>query len=485
MIVVDTAHGHSAGVLAAVERDQGAVQRGAGDRRQRRHARRRAGADRGRGGRGEDRHRPRQHLHHARGRRRRRAAVQRRAGDRRGVPRARRAGDRRRRHPHLGRHRQGDRRRRRRGDGRQPAGRHRRVAGRGVPLPGPVLQILSRHGQHRRHGARLGGPLLPAGHQGRAEAGAGRHRGPGRLQGAGRGGAAPDGRRPARRHGLHRQPQHRGAAAQRAVPPRSPAPACGRATCTTWRSPARRPTTGRRPDVGAPRRRGRWCSTPMARCSTCMRPWRAHAARLGPDWQRLSAEWRAKQIEYTWVRSLAGPAHHRDFGILTDLALEYVAARHGIADRGAAGRSARRLSRRWRPIPRCRACWRRCGSAGIRLRDPVQRLARHAGGRRARCRVGGAAGRGAERGKRGRVQARPARLPARRRSGSGIRPQAMALRLLQRRGTRSARVRPASAWCGSTAAAQPDEYGLRGSVEELAGPGPGFAPERFWSAGGP
>ena len=33
-------------------------------------------------------------------------------------------------------------------------------------LPGPFVQILSRHGQHRRHGARLGRPLFPAGDQG-------------------------------------------------------------------------------------------------------------------------------------------------------------------------------------------------------------------------------------------------------------------------------------------------------------------------------
>ena len=32
-----------------------------------------------------------------------------------------------------------------------------------------------------------------------------------------------------------------------------------------------------------------------------------HAARIGPDWQAVSADWRTKQIEYTWVRSLAGP----------------------------------------------------------------------------------------------------------------------------------------------------------------------------------
>jgi len=57
-----------------------------------------------------------------------------------------------------------------------------------------------------------------------------------------------------------------------------------------------------------------------------------HAARLGPDWQRISADWRTKQIEYTWVRSLAGPAQHRDFWHLTEEALAWTAARHGIAD---------------------------------------------------------------------------------------------------------------------------------------------------------
>ena len=41
-----------------------------------------------------------------------------------------------------------------------------------------------------------------------------------------------------------------------------------------------------------------------------------HASRLGPEWQQMSAVWRAKQIEYTWVRSLAGAAHHRDFWTL-------------------------------------------------------------------------------------------------------------------------------------------------------------------------
>lgn len=57
-----------------------------------------------------------------------------------------------------------------------------------------------------------------------------------------------------------------------------------------------------------------------------------HAERLGPDWQRISAEWRIKQIEYTWVRSLAGPAHHRDFWTLTQEALAFVTRRDGITD---------------------------------------------------------------------------------------------------------------------------------------------------------
>lgn len=59
-----------------------------------------------------------------------------------------------------------------------------------------------------------------------------------------------------------------------------------------------------------------------------------HADRLGADWQRISADWRAKQIEYTWVRSLAGDTHHRDFWRLTEEALAWTAARHHLHDTG-------------------------------------------------------------------------------------------------------------------------------------------------------
>ena len=81
-------------------------------------------------------------------------------------------------------------------------GRHRRDARRGVSLSGPLLQDLPRHGLGRRHGARLGRPLFPAGHQGQSQAGAGRRRRPGALQGRRRDRAASARRRVAGRHGL-------------------------------------------------------------------------------------------------------------------------------------------------------------------------------------------------------------------------------------------------------------------------------------------
>lgn len=57
-----------------------------------------------------------------------------------------------------------------------------------------------------------------------------------------------------------------------------------------------------------------------------------HADRLPPDWERISAEWRTKQLEYSWVRSLTGPGHHCTFWQVTEDALAFVAAGHGITD---------------------------------------------------------------------------------------------------------------------------------------------------------
>lgn len=63
---------------------------------------------------------------------------------------------------------------------------------------------------------------------------------------------------------------------------------------------------------------------------------RRHAAAVGPDADRLSALWRQKQLEYSWVRALAG--QYRDFWALTEDALDFAfdktpsAARESRAD---------------------------------------------------------------------------------------------------------------------------------------------------------
>ncbi len=48
---------------------------------------------------------------------------------------------------------------------------------------------------------------------------------------------------------------------------------------------------------------------------------RRHAGEIGPEGQALSDIWRAKQLEYSWVRTLMGS--YRDFWQLTEEALDY------------------------------------------------------------------------------------------------------------------------------------------------------------------
>ena len=59
-------------------------------------------------------------------------------------------------------------------------------------------------------------------------------------------------------------------------------------------------------------------------------PMRRHAARIGSRWQAVSQEWRARTMEYAWVRSLAGDAHHLPFSALSREALDVVAAIHHL-----------------------------------------------------------------------------------------------------------------------------------------------------------
>jgi 2-haloacid dehalogenase len=58
---------------------------------------------------------------------------------------------------------------------------------------------------------------------------------------------------------------------------------------------------------------------------------RKHAGAMGPDGQAFSDLWRAKQLEYSWIRTLMG--HHTDFWALTEQSLDYAFARFPSADR--------------------------------------------------------------------------------------------------------------------------------------------------------
>ncbi|MSP68515.1 MAG: haloacid dehalogenase type II [Alphaproteobacteria bacterium] len=51
---------------------------------------------------------------------------------------------------------------------------------------------------------------------------------------------------------------------------------------------------------------------------------------IGPKAEALSASWRAKQLQYTWLRSLM--RRHADFWQVTGDALDFALAEHGIAD---------------------------------------------------------------------------------------------------------------------------------------------------------
>lgn len=57
---------------------------------------------------------------------------------------------------------------------------------------------------------------------------------------------------------------------------------------------------------------------------------RRHAAALGPKAEPVSLLWRARQLEYSWVRSLAG--RYVDFWQVTTDALDHALAAHGVAD---------------------------------------------------------------------------------------------------------------------------------------------------------
>lgn len=57
-----------------------------------------------------------------------------------------------------------------------------------------------------------------------------------------------------------------------------------------------------------------------------------HRARLGPTADQVSALWRVKQLEYTWLRSLM--RRHVDFWQVTQDALDYALETCGVQERG-------------------------------------------------------------------------------------------------------------------------------------------------------
>jgi 2-haloacid dehalogenase len=61
-----------------------------------------------------------------------------------------------------------------------------------------------------------------------------------------------------------------------------------------------------------------------------------HRADAGPDAERFSEIWRAKQLEYTWTLTLAG--RYVDFWTLTERALDYAFARMPSVDRALRAR---------------------------------------------------------------------------------------------------------------------------------------------------
>lgn len=53
-------------------------------------------------------------------------------------------------------------------------------------------------------------------------------------------------------------------------------------------------------------------------------------AALAQAWPRLAVDWRRKQLEYTWLRTMMG--EHADFAAVTAQSLDWALEAHGLAD---------------------------------------------------------------------------------------------------------------------------------------------------------
>jgi 2-haloacid dehalogenase len=92
----------------------------------------------------------------------------------------------------------------------------------------------------------------------------------------------------------------------------------------------------------------------------------ASAARdaLGDRWERIAEVWRAKQLQYTWLRSLEG--RHADFAAVTADALDYALEAVGIARDAALRARLLELYERLAAYPDARDALARVRAAGLR-----------------------------------------------------------------------------------------------------------------------
>ena len=103
-----------------------------------------------------------------------------------------------------------------------------------------------------------------------------------------------------------------------------------------------------------------------------------HRAAAGPDADRFSEIWRAKQLEYTWTLTLAG--RYVDFWTLTERALDFAFARFASVDKALKPK----LLDAYLTLDAfadARAVLARVEAPRRGDRDPVERLAENAHGR--------------------------------------------------------------------------------------------------------
>jgi 2-haloacid dehalogenase len=85
---------------------------------------------------------------------------------------------------------------------------------------------------------------------------------------------------------------------------------------------------------------------------------------LGPRWQTLADTWRAKQLQYTWLRSLMGL--HADFWQVTGDALDFALESMAIRDPDLRARLMA-LYEQLGPYPEVRETLERLRAGGLRL----------------------------------------------------------------------------------------------------------------------